>query len=340
MNNAQAESIVIPEEFVELGHLTLPSRGRITANASLDLPTIGVAIAVYAGYFVLTWFFQRISIWVAAPVGAVLLAWHGSLQHETIHNHPTQSRRVNSWLAAPPLALWLPYRIYRATHLKHHRHGGRHLSKVSNDPESFFLRSGTLARSGWFRRALYLIHCTLVGRLILGPAFSIVRLWKAEARRVLGGDRPRRIIWARHGLGVAMVLLWTAAVCHIPIWAYLMFVVYPSVSLSHLRSFTEHRADSDPSLRTMTVEAHPVWALIFLNNNLHIAHHAHPELPWHQLPRAWRQMRACADAAGLVFSRGYLQVAGKYLFRPVISVEHPDHDATVDVSMSHQTRNR
>ena len=37
------------------------------------------------------------------------VAWHMSLQHEIIHNHPTRSRRVNRALGAWPLALWLPF---------------------------------------------------------------------------------------------------------------------------------------------------------------------------------------------------------------------------------------
>ena len=325
MINPQAQSIAAPDDFAGSLRLSvrIPER-RLTD--SLDIPTIGVAIAVYGGYLVLTWFFQHLSMWIGAPLGAVLLTWHGSLQHETIHDHPTPSRRFNSWLASPPLALWLPYRIYRATLLQHHRHGGRHVTEVSRDPESFFLRPGTLSRSGMFRRALYQANCTLAGRLIVGPAISVCRFWTAEAREALGGDRQCRIIWARHAIGVTMVLVWTSVVCHIPIWAYVMFMVYPSISLSHLRSFTEHRADPERSLRTVAVEAHPLWALMFLNNNLHIAHHAHPKLPWHQLPRVWREMRGAADTGGLVFYRGYRQVVRNYLLRPVISVEHPDND--------------
>jgi fatty acid desaturase len=330
MTNPQARTLTNADDSIGAQH-PLES----TASSTVDLATIGVAGAVYGAYLVLTWHFRHLGVWLA-PIGAVLLTWHGSLQHETIHGHPTPSRRFNSWIAGPPLALWIPYRIYRVTHLKHHRHGGRFLSKVSHDPESFFLSPGTLAKSGWFRRTLYVTHCTLIGRLIFGPALSIGRLWAAEVQKILRGNRPCRIIWARHGFGVAIVLLWTVGVCHIPIWAYLAFMVYPSASLSHLRSFTEHRADSDPAFRTMAVEAHPMWALIFLNNNLHIAHHAHPKLPWHQLPRAWRQMRVSADEAGLVFSRGYSQVAGKYLFRPVISVEHPDQCIHEVADMSHR----
>jgi fatty acid desaturase len=296
------------------------------AADSLDIPTLGVAFAVYGGYIVLTWFFHDLPIWVVVPLGAVWLTWHGSLQHETIHDHPTPSRRLNAAIAGPALSLWIPYRIYRATHLLHHRHGGRHLTEVSRDPESFFLRPGTLARSGALWRAFYWANCTLAGRLLFGPAVTVFRFWATEARKVLAGDRRSRVIWARHAIAAAVVLLWTTSVCHIPVAIYAMCFVYPSIALSHLRSFTEHRADPEPSLRTTAVEAHPVWGLIFMNNNLHIAHHAHPKLPWHQLPRAWRQMRGSAIGAGLVFHRGYRQVVDKYLFRPVISVEHPGND--------------
>jgi fatty acid desaturase len=98
------------------------------------------------------------------------------------------------------------------------------------------------------------------------------------------------------------------------------------MSLGLLRSFAEHRADAHSQLRTTAVEANALWALIFMNNNLHIAHHAHPKLSWYELPRAWRHMRGSAIASGLVFRGGYAQVIRQYLFRPVISVEHPDSD--------------
>jgi fatty acid desaturase len=322
MTNPQVELIEAPGDVMGSQHLLLRT-SLTTATGGLDIPTLGIALAVYGGYIALTWFFRDLPVWIAAPLGALWLTWHGSLQHETIHDHPTPSRRLNSTLASPPLSLWLPYRVYRATHLQHHRHGGRHLTEISRDPESFFMRPGTLSRIGSLRRAMYLINCTLAGRLIFGPALAVCRFWASETRKALGGDRRCRMIWARHAIAVAMVLLWTAGVCHIPVAVYVMFIVYPSISVTHLRSFAEHRADQEPSLRTTAVEAHPVWALIFLNNNLHIAHHAHPKLPWHQLPRVWGQMRDSAIRSGLVFHRGYRQVAANYLFRPVISVEHP-----------------
>jgi fatty acid desaturase len=320
MNTPRAEEI--PPAFQD----SLPNSSHATAPVDagrLDVPTLGIALVVYVGFGLVTWFFRDLSIMVAAPLGALLLTWYGSLQHETIHGHPTASRRFNAMVARLPLSLWIPYGIYRTTHLRHHRHGGRHLTEVSRDPESFYLQSGDFAKSGMLARALHLANCTLAGRLIVGPAIAMARFWANEARVILSGDRRRISIWTRHALEVAMVILWTVGVCRIPFLAYAAFIVYPSVSLGQLRSFAEHRADADPSRRTSAVEANPLLALIFLNNNLHIAHHADPALPWYELPRAWRKMRGSAMASGLVFQGGYRQIFRQYLFRPVISVEHP-----------------
>jgi fatty acid desaturase len=132
----------------------------------------------------------------------------------------------------------------------------------------------------------------------------------------------------RHLIGVAVVLSWAIGVCGISLPLYLGAIVYPSVSLALLRSFAEHRAAPDPRHRTAIVEAHPFWALLFLNNQLHFVHHAAPILPWYALPRAWRDMKPSAVVGpGLVFSGGYHEVARKYLFRPFIPVEHPGREA-------------
>jgi fatty acid desaturase len=223
MSTPQARAITIPSVFRD-SSLAVRRAAAPVGKRRLDIPTLGIALAVYGGFVVSTWFFHHMPILIAAPMVALLLTWYGSLQHETIHGHPTGSRRLNAMLAGLPLSLWLPYGSYRATHLQHHRHGGRHLTDVSRDPESFYVRSGLSSRAGPLGRALRLANCTLAGRLILGPA---------------------------------------------------------------------------------------------------IAHHAHPKLAWYELPRVWREMRGSAVGLGLVFRGGYAQVFREYLFRSVISVEHP-----------------
>jgi fatty acid desaturase len=246
-----------------------------------------------------------------------LLTWYGSLQHETIHGHPTSSKRVNALLGALPLSLWVPYAVYRETHLRHHRHRGRYLTHVEHDPESFYLSADALAGAGRLKRSLYAANCTLAGRLLLGPAIAVATFWAGEWRKVLSGERRRLRIWLRHVAAVGLVLAWITWVCHLSVIVYVALVVYPSIALTQLRSFVEHRSHVDPSRRTWVVEAHPLWALLYLNNNLHISHHANPRLPCYQLPDAWRQVRDPALAQGLVFEGGYREVALKYLFRPV-----------------------
>jgi fatty acid desaturase len=286
-----------------------------------ELPTLGVALAVHGGFLVLTLFFADLPILLSAPLGTLLLAWYGSLQHETIHGHPTSSRRFNAMLGALPLSLWIPYTLYRETHLRHHRHGGRYLTEAGHDPESFYLPAQVLSKAGGVRRWIHAANCTLAGRMTLGPAIAMTRLWASEIGKILNGDRRRLRIWSRHALGVGLVVAWVAGVCHIPLFVYFALLVYPSVAVSHLRSFAEHHGEVDSRLRTRVVEAHPMWAMVFLNNNLHIAHHANPKLPWYQLPRAWRQMRRGAQTQGLVFEGGYWEVTQKYLFRRFINLD-------------------
>jgi fatty acid desaturase len=307
------------------GRSTIEGGGATIATPRyyVEWPTLAVAAAVYLGYGILTWFYQAIPIWLWVPLSAVWLAWYGSLQHETIHDHPTRSRRINARIASLPLSLWIPYRIYRLTHLQHHRYRGGRLTDVADDPESFYVAPGTLARHR-FARSLYVANCTLVGRLILGPAVSVYRFWASEVRVSLAGDTRRPIIWGYHLLAVAAVLVWTTVICHIPVAVYVLLVVYPSISLTHLRSFAEHRADPVATRRTVSVESSGLWALIFLNNNLHIAHHAYAKVPWYRLPSIWLRMRAHAVEQGLVFAGGYRQVAREYWLRPVITVEHPE----------------
>jgi len=53
--------------------------------------------------------------------GAWLVAWHSSLQHELLHGHPTPWQGVNRAIGLIQLSLWLPYDVYRASHLAHHQ---------------------------------------------------------------------------------------------------------------------------------------------------------------------------------------------------------------------------
>jgi fatty acid desaturase len=290
---------------------------------TVELPTLAVAATIYCGFFGVTWFFRDMPPAIAVPLASLLLAWHSSFQHETIHGHPTASRRINTLLGWPPLALWLPYEAYRESHLRHHRCKGARLTRPADDPESHYLPAGALAMAGRAKRAVLHLNRTLVGRLLLGPAISVVRFWGAEFRRLRAWEAGRFWIWARHAGSAAIVLAWVVGVCHISPLVYLFAVVYPSIALGLLRSFAEHRSHADPRLRTNVVESGWAFSLLFLNNNLHVAHHAKPSMPWYRLPHAWKSMRGEADGAGTTIRPGYRHLFRSYLLRPIIAAEYP-----------------
>jgi len=300
---------------------------RLAAVRHWEWPTLTVAAVIYGGFALLTWNWCSLPPWVAAPVGAILLAWHSSLQHETIHGHPTPSTRLNTLIGAPPLALWLPYALYRETHLGHHKDQGRDLTDPVLDPESHYLRPGALSGVDRVRLGLLRWHGTLGGRILFGPALVVCRCWGTAARRLIS-NRGHRRLWLRHGVTLAPLLFWIVGICRIPLADYCALIVYPSIALGLVRSFAEHRAAPDPLDRTAVVEAGRFWSLLFLNNNLHIVHHRQPALSWYRIPMVWQTLRGRIDPdADLLFQGGYAEIFVRYLVRSAGPVEHPGFEA-------------
>jgi fatty acid desaturase len=105
---------------------------------NVEIMTLDVALLIHVGSIALTLSFHALPRWLAAVLGSLLLTWYGSLQHETIHGHPTPWRRINSRFGVVPLTVCIPYVLYRESHLRRHRHEGRYLTHVNRDPESFY----------------------------------------------------------------------------------------------------------------------------------------------------------------------------------------------------------
>lgn len=288
----------------------------------LEWPTLALVVLIYGGWLALTLFWQALPLYVLVPLGAWTIAWQSSLQHELIHGHPTRIRAVNDALGWPPLALWLPYPLYRLSHLQHHR--DEHLTDPLDDPESFYVTEARWQHlPAWFKLLLE-FNQTLLGRLLVGPAFMIGFFLYGEGqhRNVPGRGR----IWAVHAIGVAAVLVWVLAVSGMPLWLYLLGFVYAGGALSRIRSFAEHRFAEQPGGRTTIVEGGGPLALLFLNNNLHVLHHLRPTIAWYRLPSLYRAHRAAlvAHNGGLVY-RGYAELFGRFLFRGHDKLLHPHH---------------
>jgi len=286
-----------------------------SAKHKIEWPTVIVAVAIYGGFGLLTWYYHELPGWLIIPLAAYLIAWHGSLQHEVVHHHPTPWYWLNRLLVLPSLWLWLPFEIYRDSHQAHHHN--EQLTEPQHDPESYYLTAQQWQALPTWRQALRWAYNTVAGRLLLGPLFALGALVHEEIQRLWRGDRHNLPIWGLHVLACALVLLWVMGVCGIPLLDYLLLFVYPGVGLSLLRSFLEHRAHLDWQQRTVIIDAHPLLALLFLNNNLHVIHHAEPALAWYRLPERWREQREhyLALNGGYYYS-GYAEVIARFLLWP------------------------
>ena len=292
------------------------------ARRGIEWPTGTLFGGIYLAFGLLTWWATALPWWLVMPLGSYLVCLHGSAQHEALHGHPTRHNGLNELIASPALGLWYPYRRYARLHRTHHRN--ELLTDPQADPESWYMLPERWAGLPPVLQALYRLNNTLAGRLTIGPAVSMARFAVSELRDLLAGDREVAVAWLLHLPAVALVFWWVVTVCGIPLWEYLLLFVYPGTSLMLLRSYCEHRAHETIDGRTMVVEAGPVFGLLYLNNNLHAAHHEAPGLAWYELPAYYRAHRAELLARnGGYLALGYGELIRRYAFSAKESVAHP-----------------
>lgn len=293
----------------------------------VELPTLGLMLGVYGAWLALTWHHDALPFWTLVLAGGWLAAWHASLQHEAIHGHPTSSRRLNAWLARWPIGwLWLPFDLYRDSHLAHH--GTRGLTVPGVDPESSYVSPELWTRLPRLARAVLWANQTVLGRLVLGPPLVFFRFVAEEVARLARGDASHLRAWRAHLGPMAAVLAWALGVCGLSLGEYLLAFVYPGVALTLLRSYTEHRPGPDVAKATAVVESSWPLSLLFLHNNLHSVHHAEPGLAWYRIPARYHADRTgIAEANGHFVFGGYREVMRRYALRPKDSPIHPQGGA-------------
>jgi fatty acid desaturase len=292
---------------------------RRNERRSVEWPTVRLAGAIYGGWLALTWWHAMLPMPLIVLAGAWLVAWQSSLQHETIHGHPTRWRWVNDAIGFVPLSLYLPYTLYRRSHLAHH--ASESITHPRHDPESRYLKA-----DGPTWRWLARLQATLAGRLLIGPLVAVLELAHDEARRLR--TRPREVArdWLPHLAAVGLLVAWLEWT-GFGLGRYLLFIVYPGVALTLLRSFAEHRADLPGRARAATVERGGVLGLLFLNNHFHAAHHERPDLAWYRLPAYQRHHAKRLTAAPARAYRSYGEILRRFAFRPHDTLIHPHQEA-------------
>ena len=299
-------------------------------SRNLETQTLALFAACYGLWIATTWNFTYVSEsfgLVAAclmlfTITALVTAFHTSLQHEVVHDHPTPWPLVNEALVFPSLIFVYPFRRYRLLHLKHHN--DVYLTDPFKDPESYFWCQSDRKSIGRIKLFLLEMNNTFIGRMVLGPPLGLWGFYRTELARLRANKKDVRKAWGLHIIGCSIVYFWLSYICAIPFWLYALLVIYPGVSWILIRSFAEHQASKTVGPRTAIVEAHPFFGLLFLNNNLHTVHHAHPQAPWYDLPKLYRLNKQdyLAQNDGYRF-KGYGSIIRQYAFHQKQPVFHP-----------------
>jgi len=292
------------------------------SDPRVDFATLGLILLTYATFGIATWFHAALPWWVLAPVGTIIVCFHGSLQHEAVHGYPFRARWANTALMFPSLNLWMPYTLYRHTHLVHHR--DENLTLPGIDPESFYVDPVRWRKMPRWQRRMMQATNTLFGRLLLGPAVIAAVTFAQAIRNIAAGDKASIRDWSLHAVGVIAIGIWVVGVCGMNPLLYIACFAYPGTSLTLLRSFAEHRAAEDPAGRTAIVEAGWFFSMLYLFNSYHVVHHDDPSLAWYRRGRRFHERREAylAGNGGYHF-KSYRDVARRYGLRHREPVVHP-----------------
>ena len=289
-------------------------------QARFEWPTLLLMIACYLVWMLGTTWLSELWLPLGIAVTTASVTLHSSLQHEVLHGHPFRIKPLNEALVFLPLGLIFPFGRFRDTHLAHH-HDER-LTDPYDDPESNFFDPEVWARLSRPRRALLRFNNTLLGRLVVGPGLSALSFAGGDIRAIAAGDRAILRDWLLHLVGLVLVARWVQN-SDMPGWAYILSA-YMGLSVLKIRTYLEHRAHDLARGRSVVVEGGYVLPFLFLNNNLHVVHHAKPGVAWYRLPALYRANKDeyLRRNDGYRYAN-YAEIFRRYFFKPKDPVPHP-----------------
>lgn len=283
-------------------------------KTKIDWPTLALILLCYTAWALLLF---AGPLWLKIPFLGVIIALQSSLQHEVLHGHPFRNQRLNEALVWLSLNIVIPYTRFRDTHLAHHNDAK--LTDPYDDPESNYLDPAVWAKLPRAGQLILRFNNTLIGRLAIGPIVGTYGFFACELRR---NSREITLQWLGHlpAVTIVLALVWASAT---PLWAYAISA-YIGLAILKLRTFLEHTAHDRCSHRTAIVESSGLFGFLFLNNNLHVVHHKHPNVPWYKLPALYRANRtAFLERNGGYFYPSYAAIFRAYALRPKDPVAHP-----------------
>ena len=218
-------------------------------------------------------------------------------------------------------SLLIPYQRFRDTHLAHHQDA--RLTDPYDDPESNYMDPAVWRALPAWRKGVLRANNTLLGRMLLGPIVGQIAFMHGDWQLIRARTPGVLAAWLWHIPALGVVLAFWAGFGQMPFWA-LALGSYGALAILKIRTFLEHRAHEKARARTVIVEDRGPLALLFLNNNLHVVHHAHPQVAWYRLPALYHSRKEAflRRNEGYVY-RSYGQIFRQYFLRGKDPVPHP-----------------
>ena len=206
----------------------------------------------------------------------VALALHmiALLLHDGVHHTLLRGRRANRWASvALGGCVLISASAYQAMHERHHIFLGD-----PRDPDDYHNYTGD-------RRLIWAMHWV---RLLAGSFLYLLLIPLMVAKRATPGEK-RRAAEEYALLAGVWGALWWLAPHDVLVHAWLIPIL-PAGIMFNIRSLAAHGVTdaSDPFLASRSIDAHPVVAFLFRNENFHLEHHLFPEIPSYNLKTVHR----------------------------------------------------
>jgi fatty acid desaturase len=224
------------------------------------------------------------AVWAWVPIWFVqswlLLAVPAAL-HESSHSHLVVGRTANRVIGAGiGLLLFFVTETYRTQHIVHHAD-----TCGPRDPEGAPYRFS----ARWQYAAAFLGGGALYAVMLVGQSFRIAA--GATPDWLSSGGQRRRIrinvlAWVAYMAAIiALTVMWTQAM----VMLWLIPVAMAILGTVPFVLIPEHYGalSAGPAVgNSRTCRSNRFVRFVYLNTNLHTAHHQQPAVPWHDLPQA------------------------------------------------------
>lgn len=275
----------------------LPKRRKFLAHVGQDLALLAASMVLL-----------RSGGWPGICAAQALLAIFYfrafSLMHEAVHGSLwARGGRVNDWIGVIYGGLsFLPYTTWKSIHLDHHKWVGN----IEKDPTSKMVREFPGRSSTYKRIASWIWKSWIPYTAFLQE----IVFWHVSLKRVLGGEVPKEkrvellasLVAPLMALGAVLGIGWYEGSALLLLPSIAMYLVLVEViNFPHHLRLPRLSGDSALGLwdqhKVSRTCVYAPWfsSFVLLNFNYHSEHHLFPNLPWHELPKAYELIRTEPD---------------------------------------------